>query len=180
MKRPVGVTVIAVLDICGAGILTVRDGLLPANRPQGVYLAFLISFVLFSIGLGVGLLKLRNWARSMTVLLSWINLIGAVMFPVREGLAGRRVVDVGQSLGGIFAGGVIWYLSKSEVIAAFRLRENLALQESLNLRYRSSATEGATPIPNSTEQELEPSRNETNPVSVTLFGREIDIRAPRG
>lgn len=180
MKRPVGVTVIAVLNICGAGILTVRDGLLPANRPRGSYLGFLIVSVLFSVGLSVGLLKLRNWARSITVLLSWINLILALMFPVREGLAGRRVVDVGQLLGGLFAGAVLWYLSKSEVVTAFRSRESVEWRESLNLRYRSSATEGSTANPNPMRQDLEASRNETKPDSVTLFGRKIDMRAPPG
>jgi hypothetical protein len=57
MKRPAGVTVIAVWNICAARILVVSEGLLSAQRPQGLYLELLIVSVLFSLGLSVGCLS---------------------------------------------------------------------------------------------------------------------------
>jgi len=179
MKRPVGVTVIAVVNIWGAFILAVGKGGVPTQQMHGVILGIVISVVLFSLGVSVGLFGLRNWARSITVFFSWLSLISAIMFPVREGLTGRKVVDVSQLLGGLFAGWVLWYLSKPEVIAAFRLRESVEWRESLNIRYRPSATEGATVIVNPSKQDVEPGRNGTTPVSVTLFGRDIPMRDPR-
>ncbi len=170
MKRPVGVTVMAVLNICGAGMLAVSDILLPAERPHGAYLGILIADVLFSVALSVGLLKLKNWARSITVLFSWFNLFGAVMGTTRAVLSRQGVAAVGEVFGGLFAGWMLWYLSRSEVIAAFRLQEILSWRESLSI------IEGPTAIPNSTKQDIEPSPNETNPVSITLFGHKTDMR----
>ncbi len=170
MKRPVGVTVIAVLNICGTGMVAVSDVLGPAQRPHGVYLGFLIVVLLFSVGLSVGLLKLRNWARSIIILFSWFDLFGAVMGTTRAVLAGRGVAAGGELLGGLFAGWVLWYLSKSEVIAAFRLRESLSWRESLSI------IEGPTAIPPPSKLDLEPCGKETNPVSITLFGHKIVMR----
>jgi len=174
MKRPVGVTVIAVLNICAAGGLLVSEVLLPTQRPQGAYLGVLIVCALFSIGLGLGLLKLRAWARRITIFLSWFSLVGAVIRTIGLVLAGQRAAAVGEVLGGLLAGWMLWYLSKSDVIAAFRLRERLSWSE------RLSIIERATEIPNSTKQNVEPSVNETNPDSITLFGKRIVMRPPRG
>jgi hypothetical protein len=174
MKRPVGVTVIAVLNICAAGGLVVNEGLLSAQRPQGAYLGVLIVCVLFSVGLGLGLLKLRNWARSITKFFCWLSLVSASISTIRLVLAGQRVAAVGELLGGLLPGWMLWYLSKSDVIAAFRLRERLSWSEGLSI------IEGATESPNSAKQNIEPSANETNPDSITLFGKRIVMRPPQG
>lgn len=181
MKRPVGVTVVAVINIASAALLGGSYALPPAQRPEVAFFGFpiVIVIVLASVGLGVGLLKLRSWARSITVLFCWLHLFGALSGMITAVLVRQRVSAVGDLLGGLFAAWVLWYLSKPEVITAFRLREDLALRQSLSLRYRFPATEGATAIPNSTKQDLEARQNETAPVSVTLFGRNIDMREPR-
>jgi hypothetical protein len=175
MKRPVGVTVIAVLNTCGAAGLTLREGLFPAQRPHGAYLGFLVILMLFSIGLTVGLLKLRNWARSITILFYWLNLFSSVTAVV-AGLAGNGIgIVVVGLLRGLYAGWVLWYLSNPGVTAAFRLRESLEWRKSLSLLYSHSATEGTTATPNSTKRDLEPSENQANPSSITLFGRKIVV-----
>lgn len=121
------------------------------------------------------MLRLSKWARSLTILFSWLRLVSAVSGTIGAALVGQRSNAVGEVLGGLFAVWMLWYLSKPEVILVFQLHENLDLRESLNLRYRVRATEGAIADPNPTTRDLEANRNETKPVSVTLFGRKIDM-----
>ena len=167
MKRPVGVTVIAVLNFCAAGGLAVNEVLMPAERPHGVGLGVLIVGVLFSLGLGLGLLKLRNWARSITIFFCWLSLVGVFINTIRLVLAGQRATAVGELLGGLLAGWMLWYLSKAEVIAAFRGREALAWRESLSI------IEGATETPNSIEQNVKPRVNETTRIQSLYCEREL-------
>ena len=174
MKRPVGVTVIAVLNICGAVGLLMSEGLLSARRTQGAYLGVLIVVVLLYLGLGLGLLKLRNWARRIAIVLCWLSLVSAFAISVGLVLTGHGAAAVANLLSCLFPGWALWYLSKAKVIAAFRWRERLSWSQ------RLSIIEGPTEIPNFTKQNLEPSVNETNPDSITLFGKRIVTRPPQG
>ncbi len=96
MQRPTGVTILAVLAFIGAGLLVVGalfsllGGMLVSTMSAsrmgalaGVGAAFLAIVLLISaavdIVVGVGLLKLKNWARIITIVLTGIGLLGSVL-----------------------------------------------------------------------------------------------------
>jgi hypothetical protein len=96
MERPVGVTVIAVLDFVGAFFMVMIGlflifgmGLIGAasNRPGGMVMfaglgAFgavvMFIFAAIAVAVGYGLINLQNWARIVTIVLAGIGLVFAV------------------------------------------------------------------------------------------------------
>jgi hypothetical protein len=60
MNRPVGITVIALLNILGGVAFGVSE-MLSAPRPEGGLAWMLVGAVILSICLGVALLRLQNW-----------------------------------------------------------------------------------------------------------------------
>jgi len=98
MQRPTGVTVIAVLDFVGAGLVVLLAcgaflggamiSTMAVQHPRmgmlmgaGAAIAgiFLLGFAALGVVTGVGLLKLQNWARILTIVLTAIGLLGSVM-----------------------------------------------------------------------------------------------------
>jgi hypothetical protein len=115
MNRPVGITVIASLNILGGFALGVSE-MFSAHRPEGALAWILAVGVTVSVGLGVALLRLQNWARAVVVVLYGLSLIsipGQVIFA-------HSVVDVFAAVvPGSYAVWAVWYMHRSQVKAAF-------------------------------------------------------------
>ena len=96
MQRPTGVTIIAILAFLGAALLvagalfSLVGGMLVSSLAAsrmgllaGVGAAVIAVFLLIAAGVdivvGVGLWKLKNWARIITIVLTGIGLIGSVL-----------------------------------------------------------------------------------------------------
>jgi hypothetical protein len=116
MKRPVGVTVIAVLNILATLALAAGELLRSAQRPQVGFVVMLAVVVLFSVGLSVALFMLQNWARRVTIVLCVLPLLNTP----RQVVTAHGVVDaVTALLPGLFLLWAVWYLFQSDVEAAF-------------------------------------------------------------
>lgn len=114
VKRPTGITVIAVLNIL-AGISLAPGVLLSPQRPPGTLIA-LLALNLFGVAISVALLMLQNWAR-WTVIVSYVVSVIRVASQV---IALHGAADVLRvllvSVYGVWA---VWYLFRPRVKAAF-------------------------------------------------------------
>jgi hypothetical protein len=95
MQRPTGVTILAVLTFIGAAFLVVgallsllggavisslgsaRMGMM-AGVGAAVVAIFLVILALVEVVIGLGLLKLQNWARIVTIVLVGLSLLGSL------------------------------------------------------------------------------------------------------
>jgi hypothetical protein len=94
MKRPTGVTIIAILGFFGAALLLVAGLAIcmggamvsrMAHTPMGLMAGMggalvgvtLLAFAALGIATGVGLLKLQNWARILTIVVAGMTLLVA-------------------------------------------------------------------------------------------------------
>lgn len=132
MNRPTGVTVIAVLFFIGACLLAllaclflvgggVAARFMPpdARIPAGIMAAvgavgaifFLVLAALY-VAVGMGLLKLKEWARITAVVLAGISLL--------FGLLGLIHFHPFALVRLALAGWILWYLLQPHVVAAFR------------------------------------------------------------
>jgi hypothetical protein len=142
MQRPTGVTVIAVLDFIGAafcviaGLLMFAGGAMlgslfsaAANAngtaaPGAGFLAGMGAFLgviflviaIVVIFVAVGLLKLKNWARVTTIVLSALGLLGNLA-KFTQGMGGSGIVWTIVALA--YYIWVIWYMLQPNVKAAF-------------------------------------------------------------
>jgi hypothetical protein len=140
MERPTGVTVIAVLDFIGAGLVAlVAIGLialggvlttamsstpLAALTGAGAVIVAVIclGFAALGIVIGIGMLKLRNWARIVTIVLTGLGLLGGVL-----GLLGLTAMHTGSFAGALVRQlitiaidvWILWYLFQAHVKQAF-------------------------------------------------------------
>jgi hypothetical protein len=114
IKRPTGVTVIAVLNIL-VGFLFVAIVFLAQEQSQSNAPGALVT-IMFGIGVSVALLKLQNWARWIVVsvcVFSLVNILGLVVGP--QSFANTTA----ELLLGSYMLWVVWYLFKPHVKAAF-------------------------------------------------------------
>ena len=115
MNRPVGITVIASLNILGGFALGVSE-MFSAHRPEGALAWILAVGAALSVGLGFALLRLQNWARAVVVVLYGLSLIsipGKVIFA-------HSVVEVfAAAVPGSYAVWAVWYMHRPQVKAAF-------------------------------------------------------------
>ncbi len=134
-QRPGGVTAIAVIEFIGAGFL-VLFGILAAlggslagifmgnasHRVGGGVIAALgigVSILFFCLAgiyifVATGMLKLKNWARIVTIVFAGLSFLsGGLFFFVSHGLLFTSLFRVA------LAGWVIWYLVQPHVKAAF-------------------------------------------------------------
>jgi hypothetical protein len=141
MGRPTGVTIIAVLDFIGAGFCVLAGlgmmlgggfiatmmsqqsgaagaGLMGAiGAAAGIF--FLICAAIAGL-LGWGLLKLKEWARIVTIIFAALGALGAVLglFAV---LGHFVVIGIFWALVRLAINGlIIWYLLQPQVKAAFQ------------------------------------------------------------
>jgi hypothetical protein len=132
MNRPTGVTVIAVLCFIGACGLTllaclflIGGGLAARFMPPdagiaggvaaavgGIGAIFFLCFAALYVAVGVGLLKLKEWARITAIVLAGLSLL--------LGLLGLVHFHPFALVRLAIAGGILWYLLQPHVVAAFR------------------------------------------------------------
>jgi hypothetical protein len=124
LTRPVGITVIAALNIVGGLALALgASEMISSHRPEDGLVWMLVVGAILSVGLGVGLLRLQNWARAVVVVLyglSLIRILGHVIFV-------HNVFDA--FIGLVPASYVLWafwYMHQPHVKASFR-RAQLSL-----------------------------------------------------
>ncbi len=139
MERPIGVTVLAILDFLGAllciggglvlllGMGIAGAGMMQQSRGGGAFLAGLgavggvVCLIAAAISalVGFGLWKLRNWARILTIVFSGLGILG--------GLPGLATALLHFNLPtlvftlvflGIYAL-IIWYMFQPHVKQAF-------------------------------------------------------------
>ena len=129
MQRPRGVTLIVVLDFIGAAICLlvalagfVGGSFLAGVLSQGtsglsgsVAAAFLIGALIYGL-MGFGLIKLQNWARILTIVLTILGTLGSVGNLVRFGVHGLVFV---QAIFLVYYIWVVWYLFQPHVKAVF-------------------------------------------------------------
>jgi hypothetical protein len=144
MNRPTGVTIIAVLDFIGAasllilGLLAFAGGSLiagfinaaaaqsgtagaaPASGLAagiGIFIgAIFLAFAIFAIFVAIGLLKLKNWARVTTIVLSVLGLLGSLRNLIAAFHGGGMIFTIVVLAYYIW---VIWYMLQPNVKAAF-------------------------------------------------------------
>lgn len=137
MDRPFGVTVVAILCFVGAGIgmlgalwvfLTAKHSTGRAGSVIAVVAItglYTLAVAALSVVTGVGLLKLRNWARRLTVAFSWLSVAGLLLGVGGSLLRGqifRLMVDL------IFLAlftWVIWYMFRPYVARAFGTKQEV-------------------------------------------------------
>jgi hypothetical protein len=105
MQRPTGVTILAILAFVGAGFLVLTglavflgSALLSnmASYPQMAALAgvggvivgiFCLGMAAFDVVIGIGLMKLQNWSRVVTLVLAFLALLSSafgLLFSLRH------------------------------------------------------------------------------------------------
>ncbi len=144
MQRPGGVTVIAVLDFIGAGFCVIAALLMfmggsilaslmgaaaTANGAAGAAPAagimasigivagvIVLCFGALAVFVALGLLKLKNWARITTIVLSALGLLSSLRNLIAAFHGGGMVVTIIILAYHIW---VIWYMLQPNVKAAF-------------------------------------------------------------
>lgn len=114
-RRPIGVTVIAVVNFIGAALfLLVFVSALFQGR-EGDFSLYIVPFqIAFTILVGVGLLQLKPWGRiialigyGLNIILDFISLFSAQITP-------------GTFINLVIAAIVIWYLIRPQVAESFQ------------------------------------------------------------
>ena len=106
-KRPLGVTIIAVLMIIG-GIVSIISGILMLLLGIGI---FLVILGIASLVVARGLLKAKSWAWTLTVIISIISIILSIV-----AIATGRFDSV---ISLILYGIILYYLYRPDVKAFF-------------------------------------------------------------
>lgn len=143
-KRPLGVTILAILNFLGAAtesmllllavsapdtLRSLLAGLSPQgsgpdallNMGTGLALYF-VAIIALMLVLGYGLWTLRNWARIITIIITAISLLGTLIGFVQIGAEiGLSAVLLGLLRVGLCIL-ILWYLFKPNVREAFRKR----------------------------------------------------------
>jgi len=136
MSRPTGVTVIAVLSFLGACMSVVLafgflfGGALVATLGMSVPASIVgvaaiigagVCFVTTSLAVcnGIGLLKLRNWARILTIVLAGLGLCSAVFGILMALLHFRIFVTLREAIVAALYFWILTYLLKPHVKQAF-------------------------------------------------------------
>ncbi len=141
MERPTGVTVLAVLNFLGAGLyalLAVLFFLIGAggaasgmmSEMGGGAAAFLLGlgaavgvilliFSAIGLAIGIGLWKLRNWARIVTIVLVGLSLLLGVIGLLGSLIAFELGSLIFQAIFVALYAWIIWYLFQLHVKQAF-------------------------------------------------------------
>ncbi|MCH6553161.1 MAG: hypothetical protein IH789_04155 [Acidobacteria bacterium] len=141
MDRPTGVTILAVLHFFGAaayifaalGLFALGAGgaMTAAEMPEldgavafllglGAVLGFiLLIFGVLSLALGIGLLKLRNWARVITIVLVGLGLLLSALSLLGSLLSFEIGSFIGDAIFVALQGWMLHYLLQPHVKDAF-------------------------------------------------------------
>ncbi|HXE76125.1 MAG TPA: DUF2127 domain-containing protein [Candidatus Xenobia bacterium] len=140
MERPTGVTILAVLEFISAGaliliglLLLVGGGVLGAMSGGGEGSSFMgvlgalgavagiVLIVVSAIPLlvGIGLWKLKNWARVLAIVFSGIGVVSN-LFGILGGVSTGEIVSVSSGVIGLGINVLIlWYMFQPHVKQAF-------------------------------------------------------------
>jgi hypothetical protein len=140
MERPTGVTILAVLEFLGAGLfaligllLLVGFGLLGGAAGQAGEsggMAFLMGLgavagvlflvlALIPLVVGIGLWKLKNWARILVIVFSILGVLSNLAGAVVPLMVGEPVSAVSSIIGLGVNGLILWYMFQPHVKEAF-------------------------------------------------------------
>ena len=118
-KRPLGVSILAVLNIIGAVILVlaaIGGGSELGDPAAAAYGAIMGLFGVFSLMVGIGLWRLRNWARIAAVVLYSLSALLGLVDLCQGAPAGFMQMLV--------AGSIAAYLCRAHAREAFRACAN--------------------------------------------------------
>ncbi len=120
MERPTGVTVLAGLSFLGAG-LCVLGGLDYAALVGLSAVGGVLLLVCAAIGVvaGIGLWKLRGWARMVTIVLTILSLVLAVPGLFMSIFSLKVPQLIFQLIGAGICGLIVWYMFRPHVKQAF-------------------------------------------------------------
>lgn len=116
MKRPAGVTVIAVLLVL-VGVLNVIQGIGTMNDLSGLWGGIQLVTGIAAVAAGIGCWALRGWARVTTILLMAVNAISLIAIWVQFSdriVVSRIIVPLAVNIL------IILYLLGSRASAAFK------------------------------------------------------------
>jgi len=140
MERPTGVTILAVLEFLGAGLFIligllflVGFGLLGGAAGQageGGGMAVLMGLgavagvvflvlALIPLAVGIGLWKLRNWARILVIVFSILGVLSNLAGAAIPLMTGDPVSAVSSVIGLGVNGLILWYMFQPHVKQAF-------------------------------------------------------------
>ena len=137
MDRPTGVTILAVLNFLGAAMLVLgglfflvgmsmigaashQPGAMGALAGMGAIAGVIfLVFAAFAVAVGVGMLKLQNWARITTIVLSCLSILSGV-FSVLVSLLHFQIVALIMNVVFLaFYAWIVWYMFQPHVKNAF-------------------------------------------------------------
>lgn len=120
MKRPTGVTVVAVLLVI-VGIINIISGLAAGNDLSGFWKTYSVVIGVLALACGIGCWQLRRWAQMTTIIMMGLNAVGLIGIWIYYSNQTNVSVNVPRVLIplaiNVF---VILYLMRSEVKEAFR------------------------------------------------------------
>ena len=122
MKRPIGVTAIALIDFLASGAALVAGTVFLKYLADAATASVLFVAAATLSVLGIGLWKMKNWARLSTVILAAFSLLADIFLrislPSLNGFSYQQIVP--ESIGrGIELWSVIYFLTPT-VSRAFR------------------------------------------------------------
>jgi len=138
--RPTGVTVLAILNFLGAACMVIFGllfmlglglaGMGAGSSGEGGAMALLLGlgavagviflvFAAVAIVVGIGLWRLRNWARILTIVLAAISLLPLLPGLLMSMLSIEIFTMMFQLAFAAFYGWIIWYMLQPHVKRAF-------------------------------------------------------------
>lgn len=113
-RRPAGVTVIAIVNFIGAAlILLIFLGALSTGQDMGLAAIVLPIDVIVGIAVGIGMLQLRGWARTLAFIGYGINIVIDIIGILTGPVEGPTLINLA------IAGIIIWYLRQPQVAEVF-------------------------------------------------------------
>jgi hypothetical protein len=137
MERPTGVTILAVLAFIGAGMLVLAAlgvlvggamvGSLAAHPGMGMFAGALgaiigvvfLGFAILYVVVGIGFLKLQNWARVLVIVLSGLGALVNGLGILTALFQFHPLIVVGRAIGLAINLWIAMYLLKPHVKQAF-------------------------------------------------------------
>lgn len=137
MDRPTGVTILAVLNFLGAGLMVLgglfffvgmsmvgaashQAGAMGALAGMGAIAGVIfLVFAAFAVAVGAGLWKLQNWARITTIVLACLSILSGVFGVLGSLLHFQPVAFIMNVVFLAFYGWIVWYMLQEHVKHAF-------------------------------------------------------------
>ena len=140
MDRPIGVTILAILEFIGAGFLILVGLLLLVGMSMlgamgrggegasmmGILGALgaaagvvVIILALIPLAIGIGLWKLRNWARILVIIFAGLGALGNTVRVIWGLGSGDMLNTVGGIIGLGIQALILWYMFQPHVKQAF-------------------------------------------------------------